>query len=315
MHKDRLEQLQHSHDFSVNRDRAEKNTTIVMGLTAVTMVLEIAAGSFFGSMALLADGWHMATHVAAFGIAVFAYRYARRHAHNPQYTFGTGKVTILGGYTSAVVLGVTALTIALESITRLVEPVTIQFNQAIAVAILGLLVNLVSAWLLQDDHHHHDHDHHHHDQDRNLKAAYIHVVTDALTSILAIIALFAGKYWGWVWLDAAMGLVGAAVIFKWAYGLMNDTGVILLDGAINKQTKLEIITAIEADADNRITDLHVWYVGENHWAATIALVTHFPRSPEHYKNLLQGISFLTHVLVEVNQCYDEPCITSKPIPS
>jgi cation diffusion facilitator family transporter len=230
-------------------------------------------------------------------------------------------VTILGGYTSAVVLGVTALTISLESITRLVEPVTIQFNQAIAIAVLGLLVNLVSAWLLQDDHHghhhnhDHDHDHHHHNHDRNLKAAYIHVVTDALTSILAIVALFAGKYWGWVWLDAVMGLVGAAVIFKWAYSLVKDTGVILLDGAIDKQTKLEIMTAIEADADNRITDLHVWYVGENHWAATISVVTHFPRSPEHYKNLLQGISALTHVLVEVNQCYDEPCITPKSIQS
>jgi cation diffusion facilitator family transporter len=317
MHKDRLEQLQHSHDFSVDRDRAEKNTTTVMWLTAITMVLEIGAGSFFGSMALLADGWHMATHVAAFGIAVFAYRYARRHAHNPQYTFGTGKVTILGGYTSAVILGITALTIAIESITRFVQPVTIQFNQAIAIAILGLVVNLISAWLLRDDlhhHHHHAHDHHHH-HDRNLKAAYIHVVTDALTSILAIIALFAGKYLGWIWLDAAMGLVGAGVIFKWAYDLVKDTGAILLDGASNKQTKLEIMTAIEADADNRITDLHVWYISENHCAATISLITHFPRSPEYYKNLLQHISSLTHVLVEVNQCYGEPCVTSESIQS
>ena len=155
MHEDTLEQLQHSHDFTVNRDRAEKNTTTVMWLTVVTMVLEIVAGSFLGSMALLADGWHMATHVAAFGIAVFAYRYARRHAHNPKYTFGTGKVTILGGYTSAVVLGATALTIAIESITRFVQPVTIQFNQAIVIAVLGLLVNLASAWLLQDHHEHH----------------------------------------------------------------------------------------------------------------------------------------------------------------
>jgi cation diffusion facilitator family transporter len=308
MHKDTLEQWQHSHDFSVNRDRAEKNTTIVMWLTAVTMVLEIGAGSFFGSMALLADGWHMATHVAAFGIAVFAYRYARRHAHNPRYTFGTGKVTILGGYTSAVVLGVTALTIAIESINRFVQPVTIQFNQAIVIAVLGLLVNLVSAWLLQDDHHH---NHHHHDHDRNLKAAYIHVVTDTLTSILAIIALFAGKYLGWIWLDAAMGLVGAGVIFKWAYDLVRDTGAILLDGSIDKQTKLDIMTAIEADADNRITDLHVWYIGENRWSATISLITHFPRSPEYYKNLLQGISSLTHILVEVNQCHGESCVTSE----
>lgn len=311
MHEDTLEQLQHSHDFTVNRDRAEKNTTTVMWLTVVTMVLEIVAGSFLGSMALLADGWHMATHVAAFGIAVFAYRYARRHAHNPKYTFGTGKVTILGGYTSAVVLGATALTIAIESITRFVQPVTIQFNQAIVIAVLGLLVNLASAWLLQDHHEHH-HDHHHddhHAHDRNLKAAYIHVVTDALTSILAIIALCAGKYLDWIWLDAAMGLVGAGVIFKWAYDLVKDTGAVLLDGAIDKQTKLDIMNAIEADADNRISDLHVWYVGENRWAATISLVTHFPRSPQYYKNLLQGIPSVTHILVEVNQCHGEPCIT------
>jgi cation diffusion facilitator family transporter len=302
MHKDTLEQWQHSHDFSVNRDRAEQSTTIVMWLTAITMMVEIITGSLFGSMALLADGWHMATHVAAFGIAVFAYRYARRHANNSKYTFGTGKVTILGGYTSAVALAVTALTIAIESVTRLFQPQAIRFNEAIAVAILGLVVNLASAWLLQDHHHH---DHHH---DRNLQAAYIHVVTDALTSILAIIALFAGKYLGWIWLDAVMGLVGAGVIFKWAYDLVRDTGAILLDGAIDKQIKLNIMTTIEADADNRITDLHVWYVGENRLAATISLITHFPRSPEHYKNLLSGISSLTHVLVEVNQCQGEPCI-------
>jgi cation diffusion facilitator family transporter len=308
MHKDTLEQWQHSHDFSVNRDRAEQSTTIVMWLTAITMVVEIIAGSFFGSMALLADGWHMATHVAAFGIAVFAYRYARRHINNSKYTFGTGKVTILGGYTSAVALAVTALTIAIESVTRLVQPQAIRFNEAIAVAILGLIVNLTSAWLLQDDpDHDHDHSHHHH-HDRNLQAAYIHVLTDALTSILAIIALFAGKYLGWIWLDAVMGLVGAAVISKWAYDLVQDTGAILLDGAIDKQIKLNIMTTIEADADNRITDLHVWYIGENHLAATISLITHFPRSPEYYKNLLSGIYSLTHVLVEVNQCQGEPCI-------
>ncbi len=308
MHKDTLEQWQHSHDFLVNRDRAEKNTTTVMWLTAITMVVEIVAGSFFGSMSLLADGWHMATHVAAFGIAVFAYRYSRHNVNNSKYTFGTGKVTILGGYTSAVALAVTALTIAVESVTRFFRPEAIQFNEAIAVAVLGLVVNLASAWLLQDDYHdHHDHSHHHH-QDSNLRAAYIHVITDALTSILAIIALFAGKYLGWIWLDAVMGLVGAGVISKWSYDLVQDTGAILLDGAIDKQTKLDIMTVIEADADNRITDLHVWYVGENRLAATISLITHFPRSPEHYKSLLNGISSLTHVLVEVNQCQGEPCI-------
>ncbi|MGL5943238.1 MAG: CDF family Co(II)/Ni(II) efflux transporter DmeF [Waterburya sp.] len=310
MHRDTLEQWQHSHDFSVNGERAEKNTKIVMWLTAVTMVVEIITGSFFGSMALLADGWHMATHVAAFGIAVFAYQYARRHVNNPQYTFGTGKVTVLGGYTSAVALAVTALTIAVESVTRFFQPQTIQFNEAIAVAILGLVINLISAGLLQDhdhhEHHHHDHDHHHH-QDSNLKAAYIHVITDALTSILAIIALFAGKYLNWIWLDAVMGLVGAGVITKWSYGLVKDTGAILLDGATDKQTKLEIMTAIEADADNRVSDLHVWYVSQNSLAATISVVTHYPRSPQHYKSLLNNISSLSHVLVEVNPCHGQAC--------
>jgi cation diffusion facilitator family transporter len=309
MHKEALEQWQHSHDFSVKSDRAEKNTTVVMWLTAITMVVEIITGSFFGSMALLADGWHMGTHVAAFGIAVFAYQYARRHANNSKYTFGTGKVTILGGYTSAVALAVTALTIAVESVTRFFQPQTIQFNEAIAVAILGLVINLISAGLLQDhDHHHHNHDHeHHHHHDSNLQAAYVHVITDAFTSILAIIALLAGKYLNWIWLDAVMGLVGAGVIAKWSYGLVKDTGAILLDGATDKQIKLEIMTAIEADADNHISDLHVWYVSQNSLAATVAVVTHYPRSPQHYKSLLNHISSLSHVLVEVNPCHGKPC--------
>lgn len=307
MHKYQLEQWQHSHDFSIPGDRAEKNTTIVMWLTAATMVVEIVAGIFFGSMALLADGWHMATHVAAFSIAVFAYRYARSHANNPRYTFGTGKVNVLGGYTSAVALAVTALTIAIESITRLFQPQEIFFNEAIAVAILGLVVNLLSALLLRDPHHDHSHHHQHHHHDHNLRSAYIHVITDALTSILAIVALFAGKFLDWIWLDALMGLVGAIVIFKWSYDLVRDTSIILLDGAIDKQTKLDIINAIEADADNRISDLHVWYVNKDRLAATIAIVTHYPRSPEYYKSLLNGISSLTHVLVEVNPCHGEPC--------
>ncbi|BAZ44426.1 Co/Zn/Cd efflux system component protein [Chondrocystis sp. NIES-4102] len=311
MHKDTFNQWQHSHDFSIQHQSAERNTSVVMWLTAVTMVIEIITGSFFGSMALLADGWHMATHVAAFGIAVFAYRYARRHANNSKYTFGTGKVTILGGYTSAITLAVTALTIAIESMTRFFQPQEIRFNEAIAVAILGLVINLISAWLLQDhDHHdhHHHHDHHdHHHHDSNLKAAYIHVVTDALTSILAIIALIAGKYWGWIWLDAVMGLIGAGVISKWSYGLVKDTGAILLDGGSDKQTKLKIMTAIEADADNRVTDLHVWYVSQNSLAATISLVTHHPQPPQYYKSLLSDIASLVHIIIEVNPCQGEPC--------
>ncbi|MBE9193897.1 CDF family Co(II)/Ni(II) efflux transporter DmeF [Synechocystis sp. LEGE 06083] len=315
MHFHSLESWQHSHNFAnQHQSPAEKNTKIVMVLTAVTMVAEIIAGTVFGSMALLADGWHMATHVAAFGITLFAYQYARRHASNPQYTYGTGKVSVLGGFASAVALGVVAFMMAFESVGRFFDPHGIQFSEAIAVAILGLLVNLASAWLLQDhdDHHHHGHHHdaHHHNhghQDHNLRAAYFHVLADALTSVLAIIALVAGKFWGWIWLDAAMGLVGAAVIIRWAYGLVHDTSAILLDGSVDKKIQLEILTALETDSDNRVTDLHVWYLNENYLAATIALVTHFPKSPEYYKQQLSHISALAHVIVEVNPCAGESC--------
>jgi cation diffusion facilitator family transporter len=314
MHIHTLEQWQHSHDFCVDRSHAEKNTKIVMLITAITMVVEIVAGTIFGSMALLADGWHMATHVAAFGIAVFAYQFARTNAANPKYTFGTGKVSVLGGFTSAVILAVIAFVMALESAVRLFQPQAIQFNEAISVAVIGLAVNLASAWLLQD---HHDHSHSHsddrhdaHHHDHNLRAAYIHVLADALTSIFAIVALFAGKFLGWTWMDALMGLVGAAVIAKWSYGLVHDTGSILLDGAIDNRIKLDIVTAIEEDADNRVTDLHVWHVSQNHLAATVSLVTHYPQTPGYYKNLLSHIPSLSHVLVEINHCHNEHCIVT-----
>ncbi len=318
MHIHTLDQWQHSHNFSIDRHQAESKTKIVLLLTAVTMVAEIVAGIILGSMALLADGWHMATHVAAFGIAVFAYQYARSQANNPRYTFGTGKVSILGGFTSAVVLAVIAFIMALESTTRFFQPQVIQFSEAIYIAVFGLIVNLASALLL-DDHHdnehhhphddleHHDHSHEHH-QDYNLRAAYIHVIADAITSVLAIIALCAGKFLGWIWLDAVMGIVGAVVIARWSYGLARETGSILLDGGIDKHIKLAITKAIEEDGDNRITDLHVWNVSQNHLSATIAIVTHYPQQPEYYKELLQHIPSLSHVLVEVNHCHGEPCL-------
>ncbi|MDX2231029.1 MAG: CDF family Co(II)/Ni(II) efflux transporter DmeF [Leptolyngbyaceae cyanobacterium bins.349] len=316
MHIDTIGQWQHSHDFSGVQAQAEKNTKVVLLLTALTMGVEILAGSVFKSMALLADGWHMATHVAAFGITVFAYHYARTHANNPQYTYGTGKVSVLGGFTSAVSLAVIALLMAIESTVRLVQPQTIQFNEAIYVALIGLIVNLISAMLLQD-HPHHGHDHppshhpsekseHHHHRDHNLQAAYIHVLADALTSVLAIAALLAGKYWGWVWLDAVMGGVGAVVISRWAYGLVRETGAILLDGAIDKQTRLAIARIIEHQADTQITDLHVWYLSQHHVAATISLVTTDPQPPQYYKNLLQPIPSLSHIIVEVNPCLADP---------
>lgn len=236
MHLQDVRRWQHTHRFTSDSASAEQSATRVMLLTAGMMLVEIVAGMLFGSMALLADGWHMATHVAAFGITLFAYRYARSHADNPRFTFGTGKVSVLGGFASAVALAVVALVMALESVLRMVEPQEIRFNEAIGVAAIGLLVNLVCGMLL---HGHHDHDVHadcdhdgHHHHDHNLRAAYLHVVADALTSVFAIVALVSGKYFGWVLLDPLMGLVGAAVISRWAWGLVRDTGHILLDGQL-----------------------------------------------------------------------------------
>jgi cation diffusion facilitator family transporter len=307
MHIHTLNKWQHEHDFAVIHEKGETRTIQVLVLTAVTMLAEIVAGKIFGSMALLADGWHMGTHVAAFTITIFAYRYAKHHAANPDFSFGTGKVSVLGGFASAVALAVVALLMAVESINRLYNPQPIHFNEAIAVATLGLLVNLISAFLLQDHHDHsHSHEHHH---DHNLKAAYFHVLADALTSLLAIIALFAGKYVGWSWLDPVMGVVGAAVITHWAYGLLRDTSSILLDQCIGGERKKKIKENIEEDSDNRVADIHIWKVGSIKYAAIISVVTHVPKSPDHYKKILGGFEELSHVTVEVNQCTGEPCIT------
>lgn len=317
MHIHSLEPWQHSHDFLIRQEHAERSTNLVLILTALTMVAEIIAGNLFGSMALLADGWHMATHVGAFGIAAFAYHYARKQAHNPRYTFGTGKVSVLGGFTSAIALAVVAFLMIVEAAYRVFEPQTIQFNEALWVALLGLGVNLVSAVLLREDHahiHHPEADSHHQQvhthfgkmhsshADYNLRAAYIHVLADALTSVLAIAALLAAKVAGWTWLDPLMGILGALVITRWAYGLVRETAPILLDSATDNSLRLRIIHAIEADADNRVVDLHVWHVSPMHLAAALSLVTHTPQPPEHYKNLLRHLPALTHVTVEVNPC-------------
>jgi len=310
MHSDMLEQLQHTHNFTGDSGHAEKRTTQVMILTSIMMVVEIVAGMAFGSMALLADGWHMATHVAAFGIVLFAYRYARSNINNPRFTFGTGKVSVLGGFASAVALAVVALVMALESVMRMLEPQAIHFNEAIGVAIAGLLVNLVCGLLLQGHHDHghdHEHDHDHH-TDHNLRAAYLHVLADALTSVFAIVALVAGKYFGWIWLDPVMGLVGAALITRWSYGLIRDTGHILLDGAVEEHTQATIKRLIEQDSDNRVTDLHVWHVGPSHYSACVSIVTHHPEAPEYYKRLLRDIPRLAHIIIEVNQCHDKSCV-------
>jgi cation diffusion facilitator family transporter len=238
MHEHTLDRWQHHHTFGTDeRKGAERRTWWVIGLTATMMTVEIAAGMIFGSMALLADGWHMGTHAAALGITVFAYVYARRHADNPRYSFGTGKVGALGGFASAVGLAVVALLVFGESVVRVASPVAIRFDEAIAVAVIGLVVNLASAFILRDHHEHGhgagEHDEHHHDHhDHNLRGAYLHVMADAMTSVLAIVALIAGRQLGWVWMDPAMGIVGSIVIARWSYGLLRDTSGVLLDAEV-----------------------------------------------------------------------------------
>ena len=309
-----LTQWQHSHNFSGDSQLAEKSASRVMIITAIMMAAEIVAGFWFGSMALLADGWHMATHVVAFGITLFAYHYARAHADNPRFTFGTGKVSVLGGFASAVALAVVALVMAMESILRLINPQEIHFNNAIGVAVLGLIVNLICGWILRDHPHHDSDGEHTHQQDHNLRAAYFHVLADALTSILAILALICGKYFGWTWMDAVMGIVGAAVITRWSYGLMRDTSRILLDSTASEGIRSAILSAIEKDPDSRIVDMHVWYLGPNHFSASLSVVTHHPNTPEFYKHLLSDIPQLAHVMVEVNGCNPTTCQAYDPSP-
>jgi len=314
MHIYDLNNLKHEHQFHLgDQKKAERGTYYVIALTLTMMVVEIAGGTIFGSMALLADGWHMGTHAAALGITAFAYAYARRQAKNPVYTFGTGKVSVLGGYTSAVVLGVIALMMLWESGRRLVNPVPIRFNEAIAVASLGLVVNLVSAYLLMGSRNIHggrgegDHDRNHH-RDYNLRAAYLHVLADALTSVLAIIALTTGRFLGWVWMDPVMGIVGAVIIARWSYGLLRDTSRVLLDGEARSGITASIRKTLESDGDNRVSDLHVWRVGPHDFAAIITILTHDPKPPDYYRSLLSKYAELSHVTVEVHGYSGPSCV-------
>ena len=312
MHTQSIEQWQHSHDFNAISRHGEKRTRLVLALTAVTMVAEITAGLAFGSMALLADGWHMGTHAAAFLITIFAYRYAARNAGNPSFAFGTGKVSVLGGFASAIALASVALLMLVESLQRLFQPQPIHFNEAIAVAGIGLAVNLASAFLLGDqhrEHHHHDDHGHGHEgveehthHDHNLRAAYFHVLADALTSVLAIVALVFGKFLGWHWLDPLMGIVGGLVISRWSLGLLRQTGPVLLDSGINPETLTAIRAAIEADGGTRVTDIHVWPVGPADYAAIIAIVTNAPLPPDDYKVLLRDFRQLSHISIEIHTC-------------
>jgi cation diffusion facilitator family transporter len=277
------------------------------------MVAEIIGGMLFGSMALLADGWHMATHAAAIGIAAFAYRYARQHAHDARFSFGTGKVGDLAAFASAIILGLIAVMIGYESAVRLYSPVAIHFGEASVIATIGLVVNLASVWLLferggdhhrhHDHHHHHGLNHHHHGADLNLRAAYLHVVADALTSVLAIVALLAGSNFGWVWLDPVIGIVGAVIIARWAVMLIRSSAATLLDTLPDASLVSGIRSLLEAGTD-RISDLHLWQIGPGHYAAIISIVAHDVRAPSFYKAKLAGLTGLSHVTIEVEPCPD-----------
>lgn len=285
----------HEHVFlGQDHRRNERRVWSVIALTAGMMAVEIVAGHLYGSMALVADGWHMSTHAGAMLITALAYGYARRHARNPRFTFGTGKLGELAGFASAIVLALIALIIGWESVTRLVDPVPIRFDQAIAIAVVGLLVNLASAWLLKDDHgHSHGHGH-----DNNLRSAYIHVLADAMTSVLAIAALLLGRSYGWLWADPAMGVVGALVIARWSWGLIRDAGTVLLDAAPQSgRMRRDIERALDA-GDGEIADLHVWQIGPGHYAAIVSLVTRHPRDSAFYKAKLAHIAGLSHLTVE-----------------
>lgn len=301
MNNGMIKPWRHEHNFTHHNHHGERRAYYVLMLTVVTMVIEIIAGTVYGSMALLADGWHMGTHVVAFLITIFAYHFARKHEHDKSYTFGPGKVSALGGFSSSIALGLVALIMLGESIHRLMSPQSIQFNEAILVAVIGLTVNIVSVFLLQDNHshgHHHDHDHHH---DHNLKAAYFHVLADALTSLLAIFALIAGKYWGWNWVDALMGIVGSVIITRWAIGLLKQTSPVLLDKNISLQYQANIIDVLEAEKETKISDIHIWKVSTDHYAAMISIVAREPKTVEQYKQLLNKFDKINHLTIEVNQ--------------
>lgn len=300
--------LPHSHVFDAGNPLAERNTRWAVALTAAMMVAEIAGGWIFNSMALLADGWHMSSHALALGLSVLAYAAARRFAHDERFSFGTWKIEVLGGYTSAILLVGVAALMFYQSVERLISPTPIQYDQAIAIAIVGLSVNIACAWLLKDGHaHHHGHDHDHGDRhavehhDLNLRSAYLHVVADAATSVLAIAALFGGKLWGANWLDPVMGIVGAGLVSAWAYGLLRDTGRVLLDAEMDAPVVAEIHEVIASSpVKAEIIDLHLWRVGNGKYACLLSLIVHDDATPDDFKHWLGVHDELVHVTVEVN---------------
>jgi cation diffusion facilitator family transporter len=311
MHAHSIDDWRHEHVFlGADHARNERRSWAVVAVCGAMMAAEIVGGWITGSMALIADGLHMSTHAGALVIAACAYAYARRHARDERFAFGTGKLGELAAFSSAIVLAMIALLIGYQSIERFFDPVAIAFGEAIPIAALGLCVNLLSAWLLRDDH---DHDHHHHDHhhgheqehehdhdDLNLRAAYVHVLADAAVSVLALVGLGGGLLLGWVWMDAVMGIVGALVIANWSWGLLRAAGAVLLDMR-SEGLAQEIRQRLERD-DDRIADLHIWRVGPGHHAALVSLVSDRPEPPQAYKARLAGIAGLSHLTVEVQVC-------------
>ena len=312
MHTHSIDDFRHPHVFlGDEHERNERKTWAVIAICAAMMVAEIVGGLWFGSVALIADGLHMSTHAGALLIAALAYTYSRRYVNDERLTFGTGKFGDLAAFTSAIALAMIALLIGYESVDRFVTPVPIAFNQAIPIAVLGLGVNLLSALLLRDDDYHHGHAHNHaHShghahvhRDHNLRAAFVHVLADAAVSVLVIVGLGAGRFFGLIWMDPLMGLVATAVILSWSWTLIRSAGAILLDVCPDPALARKVAVRLEQGSD-RVSDLHLWRLGPGHLAAVISIVTHDPRSPEQYKRRLSGLAGLSHVTIEVVTCPD-----------
>ena len=304
MHTKSLAPWQHEHVFGQHRQQSgERRVLVVVALTGAMMLIEIAAGLTFRSMALLADGLHMGSHLAALAAAWLAYRYARQHATDRRFSFGTGKVNALAGYSSAVILVLFALAMAMQSTGRLLEPTPIAFREALAVAAVGLVINGICAWLLAERHDENDETHHH---DHNLHAAYLHVLADMATSVLAIVALLGGLLFDWSWLDPLVGILGAIVVARWAFGLIRDAGSVLLDREADAAILARVRSAIEV-ADDRVSDLHVWSIGTGGYAAAMTVVTATPMQPAHYKDRIPASVRIVHATVEVHRCEGHPC--------
>lgn len=294
----------HEHSFGQERERpGERRTRAVIVITGAMMFVEVSAGLAFGSMALLADGLHMASHAAALGVSALAYRFTRRYAHDPRFNFGTGKLNSLAAFAGAVLLVGFAAVMAGESAVRLWRPVPISFDHALLVAVLGLAVNGVCLLVLRGEEHD-EHHHHHHEHDHNLWSAYLHVLADALTSVLAIVALLAGKKLGWVWLDAVMGLAGALLVARWGRELILSSSRVLLDMRPPEELTAAVRRAIEAHGGDKLADLHLWAVGPGIYSAALSVVTSQPKGPRHYRELIPEGLGLVHVTVEVHRCED-----------